>query len=77
VGWDLCISDSPQPTPPGAGAGDTLLAYPHAGHGVAHALPGAPPSPDPRLAGDGPTANEDAQEQLWPRLLAYLDHLPA
>ena len=54
--------------------GDTLLAYPHAGHGIGLPMPGtALPARD--LDGDSPTANEDACEQLWPRLLTYLDNL--
>lgn len=57
------------------GAGDILLAYPHAGHGVGFPLPGTA-SHDPLLAGDGPTANEDAREQLWTHLLSYLNQLP-
>jgi dienelactone hydrolase len=58
------------------GTGDILLAYPHAGHGIGIPAPGAV-SLDPRLDGDSATANEEASEQIWPRLLAYLDHLPA
>jgi dienelactone hydrolase len=75
--WDSCgyaraaIAHHPGPH---HGIPDTLLAYPHAGHGVA-ALPGTSAG-GPRLQGDTPTANEDAREQLWPRILAYLQHLP-
>lgn len=52
-------------------AGDTLLAYPHAGHAVDLLLPGATAA-GPRVQGDSPTANEDAREQLWPRVLDAL-----
>jgi len=50
---------------------DRLLVYPHAGHGVAYPVPGLPVG-EARVAGDGPVSNEEAREELWPRLLSFL-----
>jgi dienelactone hydrolase len=53
---------------------DTLLAYPYAGHGIGLPMPGIAAGGHD-LDGETTTANEDAREQLWPRILAYLDNL--
>ncbi len=52
------------------GSGDLLLAYPHAGHGVA--LTPNIPIWFEHLAGDSPPANPLARERFWPRLLRFV-----
>jgi hypothetical protein len=54
-----------------------LLSYPDAGHGVGTLVPYLPiaaggPLNAYNLRGDTPSANQMAQDQLWPRLLTFL-----
>jgi dienelactone hydrolase len=53
------------------------LQYPRAGHGVGTFVPSLPTT-DPKSVGTGGSATADAagREDLWPRLLAFLDQLP-